>query len=348
MAVWSHVKKRTRRTSLSLRALRYVLRFKPFAAFLLFSTCILSASQLNLSAQQKIEAEEVLRVRTDLVLVPALVTDARGQRISGLTQTDFQLLDNGQPVNIDYFASGTERVALLFALDSSGSVRDQLAQQQQAALSLFSRFGRASQVAVLHFGEAAKMTLPFSNDSDAAQSAFNYHAPLGTHTAILDAAATAVRAFDARTKIPNERRIIILVSDGLDTASRTDARVVINDARARGISFYIIHFPIFTPVGNHLEPRSPAKGFRDLATATGGLYFKVGDAKSALDPRSQNDLAPIFKAIEDDLQGQYMLGFYPGEQARDNKQHRININLTQSSRRKLKARALREEYTLKQ
>lgn len=315
-----------------------------FAAFLLCSIF-----SFSISAQQQIEPDgEVLRVRTDLVLVPALVTDGRGARIGGLTQADFQLMDNGQATKIDYFASGTERVALLFALDSSGSVRDQLARQQQAALSLFSRFGRASQVAVLHFGESAKMTLPFSTDSEGAQAAFSYNAPLGTHTAIFDAAAEAVRAYDTRTRMPNERRIVILISDGLDTASRTNARAVINEARSRGISFYVIHFPIFTPVGNHLEPRAPAKGFRDLAPATGGLYFKVGDAKSALDPRSQYDLAPVFKAIEDDLQGQYMLGFYPDERARDNKQHRLDINLTQSSHRKLKVRALREEYTLKQ
>lgn len=332
---------------LSIRALRHALRFTILLLFL--SIFILSPSRLNISAQQKIEDEgEVLRVRTDLVLIPALVTDGRGTRISGLSQADFQLRDNGQPVQIDYFASGTERVALLFALDSSGSVRDQLAEQRQAALSLFSRFGRASQVAVLHFGETAKMVLPFSTDSDRAQTAFNYQALLGEHTAIFDAAAAAARAFDARTKTANERRIIILISDGLDTASRTNARAVINEARERGISFYVIHFPIFTPVGGHLEPRAPAKGFRDLATETGGLYFKVGDAKSALDLHSQHDLAPVFKAIEDDLQGQYVLGFYPDQAARDNKQHRIDINLTQSSRRKLKARALREEYTLKQ
>lgn len=345
MAVWSYVRQRTRRTSLSLRALRNALRFTT----LLLSLFILNSFQPNISAQQKVEAEdEVLRVRTDLVLVPTLVTNDRGRAVSGLVQADFQLLDNGQPVHLDYFASGTERVALLFALDASGSVRDQLSRQQQAALSLFSRFGRSSQVAIMNFGEAAKMVFPFSTDSDRAQSAFSYNAPLGEHTAIFDAASTAVQAFDARTKIPNERRIIILISDGLDTASRTNARAVINEARERGISFYVIHFPIYTPAGGHLEARAPAKGFRDLATATGGLYFKVGDAKSALDPRSQSDLAPIFKAIEDDLQGQYMLGFYPGEASRDNKQHRININLTQSSRRKLRVRALREEYTLKQ
>ena len=62
--------------------------------------------------------------------------------------------------------------------------------------------------------------------------------------------------------------------------------------------------------------RAPAKGFRELAERTGGKYFLVGDAKSALLPRTNLDLAPAFQAIEDDLRSQYILGFYAEKFAR--------------------------------
>ncbi|HKQ51098.1 MAG TPA: hypothetical protein VJT74_01925, partial [Pyrinomonadaceae bacterium] len=106
--------------------------------------------------------DDVVRVRTDLVTVPALVTDADGRRVQGLTQSDFSVRDNGRAVTLSYFAAGTDRVALAFALDASGSIRELIARQRAAALQLFSRFGRGSRVAVLHFGEKAELLAPFT------------------------------------------------------------------------------------------------------------------------------------------------------------------------------------------
>src|SRR5437016_6666990 len=60
------------------------------------------------------EPGDVVRVRTDLVAVPVIVTDARGRRVSDLQPFDFAVRDERGPKKNDYFASGTERVALLF------------------------------------------------------------------------------------------------------------------------------------------------------------------------------------------------------------------------------------------
>jgi hypothetical protein len=72
--------------------------------------------------------------------------------------------------------------------------------------------------------------------------------------------------------------------------------------------------------------RRPSKGFRDLAEKTGGKYFLLGDGKPALAP-GQQDLTPIFQAIEDDLKSQYLLGFYIAESARDNRKHEFSLSL---------------------
>jgi len=92
--------------------------------------------------------------------------------------------------------------------------------------------------------------------------------------------------------------------------------------------------------------RTPSKGFRELAEQTGGQYFRIGDAKSALDPKAQVDLAPVFQAIEHDLRGQYVLGFYPGEATRDALPHRVEVHLTSPRNRKLKVQQLKSSYTL--
>lgn len=300
----------------------------------------------SIAAAQDQEPVDVIRVRTDLVAIPVTVTDSRGRRISDLKQDDFVLSDDGRPTKIEYFASGAEHVALLFALDASGSARDILEQQRSAALALFLRFGHGSRVAVLHFGDFVRLSVPFTTNSEGAQDSFNYRPTTNAGTAIFDAAATAVRSFDGSGGFSTERRIVVLMSDGLDTISSTSYKTVIDAARLRGVSFYVIHFPLFSPRNGALAPRPPSKGFRELAEATGGRYFRIGDARTALDPRAHYDLAPVFQAIESDLKSQYVLGFYPGEAARNGQTHLVTASLS-NRRRKLKVNQLRPSYTLK-
>lgn len=292
------------------------------------------------------EPDEVIRVRTDLVTVPLIVTDSRARRIPNLNADDFILVDDNRAARIDYFASGTDRVAMLFALDSSGSSREIIVQQRETALALFSRFGHGSRVAVLQFADFVRLSVPFTTDSGAAQASFNFEAKASSGTAIFDGAAAAVRSFDGSGGFSMERRIVVLISDGLDTLSSTKHAAVIAAARAHGVSFYVIHFLLFTPRDGRLEPRPPSKGFRELAEQTGGRYFRIGDAKSSLDPRAHYDLAPVFQAIEDDLRGQYVLGFYPSSAARDGQTHSVTVNLASRNRR-LKVNQLRMTYNLK-
>ncbi len=302
--------------------------------------------QVNLRAQDASDLE-VVRVRTDLVTVPAFVTDARGRRVSDLTLADFVLLDEGRAVKIEYFAAGAERVALLFALDSSGSTLEIIEQQRETALALFSRFGRGSEVAVLRFAEKAVTAAAFSMSEDNALKAFALPALPNRRTAIFDAAFDAVKAFDSRRAQTAERRIIILISDGLDTVSVTRPRKVIEAARESGVSIYTIQLPLYAPRDGKLAPRPAAKGFREMAEQTGGRYFLAGDAKSALALRPEFDLTPIFQAIEEDLRGQYVLGYYPEDAMRDNRFHRLTLNLTKKDKQKLRAHLLRDGYTLK-
>ncbi|MBA2734351.1 MAG: VWA domain-containing protein [Acidobacteria bacterium] len=333
---------------LSNSPVRIVLRPFNFVLFLLLISSHFNTSQIRVFAQdEEISTNDVLRVRTDLVTIPTSVTDSRGRRVSGLVQSDFAVRDNGQSVALSYFAAGADHVALAFALDASGSVREIISRQRDAALKLFTRFKQGSRVAVVHFGEKVELSVPFTTDTARAELAFTSHLPLSRRTAIFDAASTTLRAFAAGKSDPTERRILILISDGLDTASVTHASTVIREARALNVSIYIIHLPLYAPRDGRLAVRPPAKGFRDLAEKTGGRYFLVGDIKSALDPQATFDLAPVFQAIEEDLRGQYVLGYYPDEASRSTDAHRIEISLTQRNRRKLRVRALREEYDLK-
>jgi len=300
-----------------------LLRFATLLLLVCFSVAVHPTTAL---AQQSADDEDVIRVNTDLLLFPVRIRDKKGFAVAGLTDQDLTLKDPDQVTTGLYFSPGADRVALMFALDQSGSLRQIIAQQQEAALALFSRFGERSSVAILRFSSTATLVTPFTKDLDAARAAFRFRAGSNEQTAIFDAAAKALTAYDDLPPVRSERRIIVLISDGLDTRSRTSAEYVINAARERRVSFYVIHLPLFEPREGRLEVRRPSKGFKDLAEKTGGKYFLVGDTKSALMPR-ENDLTPIFQAIEEDLKSQYLLGFYISESSRDNRKHVFSVSM---------------------
>jgi Ca-activated chloride channel homolog len=314
--------------------------FKTLALVLLLQLCPRAALAQDATPQ---DPDEVVRVETDLVTVPVFVTDSRGRRVAGLAREDFEVFDNGRRVEPAYFAAGAEHVSLLFLLDASGSTRDIITQQRETALALFSHFGEGSRVAVMQFRERAELKLAFTRDIKSAPRAFLIESLAESRTAIFDAALAAARAFAAAPPREAERRIVVLISDGLDNASAFAAERAIEEARALGVTFYCIHLPLFAPRDNRLVARRPSKGFRELAERTGGQFFVVGDARTALDPRAEHDLRPIFQSIAEDLRGQYMLGYHAAAAPQPGT-HRVEVRLTNSSKRRLRVRQLRETY----
>ncbi len=281
------------------------------------------------TSQEPTPNDEVVRVNTDLFVFPIRVRDKRGQAATVLTQSDLLLKDDDHVTAGLTLYHGADRVAVVFALDQSGSLREIVSAQREAALALAGRFGDKSQVAVIRFAEKPSLVAPFTRDSEGAREAFNFPAQDNQHTAIFDGAVAAVKAFDGLPLVRSERRLVILISDGLDNASSLKASAAIEAALRSHVSFYVIHLPLFEPRDGRLAVRSPAKGFRDLAEKTGGRYFLVGNARAALarpGDRTNNDLTPVFQAIEDDLRSQYLLGWYAGEGSRDGRSHRFTIS----------------------
>ena len=253
----------------------------------------------NVFGQKTEDEDEVLRVNTNLFVVPVRVRNKK-QPNTSLIESDLKLIDKDQIVAALYLKHGVDRVALVFALDQSGSTREIISQQRQAALGLFAEFGKRSQVAVLRFAETAQVVVPFGRDISAASAAFVSNAAPNQHTAIFDAAQASLNTLATLPLVQSERRIVILISDGLDNASSTKPESVVAAALKQRASFYVIHLPLFEPRDGRLAVRSPAKGFKDLAEKTGGKYFLVGDARAALAPAENIDLTAVFKEIEDD------------------------------------------------
>ena len=310
------------RNLVSQAAHRFSTRLSVFGSIVIISC---SALPPGVAAQATQDDDEVLRVSTDLLLFPARVRDKNGKRPEGLTEHDFSVKDPDTITSGLYFSAGVDRVAMVFALDESGSLRDIIGRQRGAALDLYQRFSTKSQIAVLHFAQTTSIATPFSHEAETAKSAFDIRAQPNQHTAIFDAAAKALELLNGLPRVRSERRIVIIISDGLDNVSVTKPSAVIEAARQQRASFYVIHVPLFEPRDGHLSVRSPAKGFRDLAEKTGGKYFLVNAAP--LNPNERIDLTTIFQAIEDDLKSQFLIGVYLNEKANDGKPHFFTLSV---------------------
>jgi VWFA-related protein len=302
----------------SLRQVVRVVVCALLAPFLILSTAF---------AQEAETDDEVLRVNTDLLVFPIRVRNKDKRPVETLTEPDLILTDKDKVTNGLYLRRGIDRVALIFALDQSGSTRQIISEQRDAALGLLSKFGARSQVAIIRFASTPSLVTQFGTDISVAREAFEFPAGENQRTAIFDAATLAVTSFNVLPRVRSERRIVILISDGLDNASKTKVSRVIETAATDRVSFYVIHIPLFTPGDGRLIVRPPAGGFRDLAEKTGGKYFLVRDARSALAPQTDIDLAPIFQAIEDDLKSQFLLGFYLKESANDGRRHQFSLTM---------------------
>jgi Ca-activated chloride channel family protein len=311
-----------------LRVFLLVLRRCAYAslrtALIVFLPCLFLS---NTSIAQESDAVDVVRISTDLIVFPVRVVDKERRSVLGVSAADFVLKDQDGITSAPYFAAGTGRVAMLFALDESGSLREVISQQHDAAISLFSHFKERSRISALRFAKEPKLVAPFDTDVDAVRAAFSFSAQRDSRTAIFDGAKAAVAILSQLPVDVGERRIVILISDGLDNASHAKAVDVIGAANEVNVSFYVIHIPLFAPKDGHLSVRPATKGFRELGEKTGGKYFLAGDVKSALLGTQKSDLTPIFRAIEDDLRSQYLLGFYLGERSRDGRRHRVAFTI---------------------
>ena len=292
------------------------------ASVLLIGLCVFSV----FAQDTTVDDDDVVRVSTDLLLFPVRVKDRQGQAIPGLTEKDLTLKDPDKATAGLYFTPGADRVAMMFALDQSLSLRAVITQQRDAALALFARFGNRSTISVLPFAEKPSLAVPFTSDAAVAQAGFNSSVGSSLRTAIFDAAAESIRIFSQRPMTRSERRLVVLISDGLDNASTKNAKTVIAEAQQKRISFYVIHLPLYEPRDGQLQVRTPSKGFKDLAEKTGGKYFLAGDKKWDVSPK-EVDLTPVFTAIEEDLKSQYLLGFYIAESAKDNRKHVFSLSL---------------------
>jgi len=272
---------------------------------------------LWLGALPPVAAQETtLRVDVKLVNVFVDVTDQNGATVGGLTRDDFAVTEDGQPQQIAVFERQSELpLSLTLAIDTSGSVHKDMAEEADAAR----RFAHAilrpqDQMSLLQFATEVRELTPFTNKVSQIDRAL---AQLrGDHaTALYD----AVYLGSERLGRQQGRKVLVLISDGEDTAKNTTYAQALEEAlRNEAMIYTIIDVPIEASAGRALGGEHALIA---LAEQTGGKSFYVSDG----------GLDKAFARVSDDLRTQYLLGYYPRNQEPGRNFHRILVTIPRAA-----------------
>jgi len=272
---------------------------------------LLALASLALSAQ-----ELTLHMQVKLVNVFVNVTDQTGAIVGGLTREDFAIAEDGRPQQIAVFERQSEQpLNLTLAIDTSGSVHKDMADEADAAKRFAHALMRSQdQMSLLQFATEVRELTPFTAkvsqiDRGLGQLRGDFA------TAIYD----AILLGSERLGRKDGRKVLVLISDGDDTASTTTYAQALESALRNEVMIYsIIDVPIEASAGRDLGGEH---ALITLAEQTGGKSFYV----------NEGGLDKAFARVSDDLRTQYLLGYYPKKQEPGKSFHRVQVTVPRAA-----------------
>ncbi|MGH9837960.1 MAG: VWA domain-containing protein [Blastocatellia bacterium] len=298
------------------------MKFRLFTVALLLALAVPAPSQPPSGQEPK--PAVTIRVETDLVAIDVTVTDLNGNYLRDLRAEEFQVFEDGKPIKIDFFAMTDEislsrPLAVVFALDTSGSLKPDEVVTLREAASKFTELMRGDSVfAALTFNYKVKILQDFTSDAKKVERAFAKADRFEGSTRIYDAIDRAINMLDRHAPRTRKgrpvRRVVIVISDGFDSASTIDRREMVRRANAAGVTVFTVTLPSYMLSATRSGERviTPLDATR-IVSATGGRDF-AADTK---------DFSPIFRALAEEIRASYALAYYPDW--RDGKFHDIRV-----------------------
>jgi len=283
------------------------------------------------SSSEEVDPSDTVRVSSNLVPIPASVVDPKGFAIIGLKLEDFELLVDGQVKPISDMTRAETNVRLAMLFDNSGSLDMAREFEKQAARHFFRRVMRPSDEAAIYSVESESyLAQPLTSDVGRLERTIEgFGKPEGSTSlfdAIIDAAAY-LRPYPGR-------RVLVIVSDGVETTSRNDFETTIQRVLADDCQIFIVQTGLYD--GANLRALAAERRMEQLAGQTGGAVYI---------PKTTNELELAFQQIAADLAHQYVLSYYPGAERRDGRFHVIDLRVR--SRKDVRVRARKGYYSPK-
>jgi len=237
-----------------------------------------------LHAQDAVFSSKVEAVRVDV-----LVTDRDKGAVLGLKPNDFEVVDNGVPQQVDLVSFEQIPLNVVLALDMSESVSgNRLDQLREASDSLLKALTKDDQAGLVTFTQRVALGSKLTKDLDTIRKAMASPLYDAGETSIVDASYAAMMLGESDVG----RGLVIVFSDGVDTASWLTEGLVLNTAKRSDVVVYAVS----------VQSRTKPEFLRELASATGGRLYEI--EKTA-------NLSNVFLSVLEEFRHRYLISYTP-------------------------------------
>lgn len=287
------------------------------------------------SSPQSAGQDEAVRLSSRLVLVPVSATDESGQPVRDLKVEDIVIEEEGRPQQVVALGEpGKSPIDIALLFDISGSIHGQFAFEQQAAVRFIKEVLKSGDaVSIFSIAQTLKPVKARTVSSENAIAGIMSIGPVKEATAFFDSVVEATFYMDKQADA-GSRRVLVVISDGEENYSR---RYRLEDAlrelQKSDCLFYSIN-PSGPAIRLNKVSLQGQKGMESMAGETGGKAFL---------PDGIEQLDMVFRQIAEELQAQYLFGYYATDERTEGGFKRITVRAP--ARPDLRIRARQGYYT---
>jgi Ca-activated chloride channel homolog len=269
--------------------------------------------------------DDAIKLGRTMVTLDVTVVDPANKPVMDLKQEEFVVTEDKVPQRIEFFGREQVPVSLVFAIDTSGSMRPKLDTVVKASTNLVKESHKGDEIGVIEFKDQPELLEEFTGDVNDVIDTLN-GLVASRQTAMLDALYLAADYANKEGK--NRRKAVLVVTDGLDNDSYYKFGEVVNHLREIDVQIYLIGFINDLDKDSGLFKKSPkekAEGLLNkLAEETGGKAFF---------PRELSEVHAIAQQISTDLRTQYSISYYPSNSKKDGTYRAVKVQVNSGARR---------------
>jgi Ca-activated chloride channel homolog len=274
--------------------------------------------------------DKPIKLQADLVAIDATVTDKDGSFIRNLKAEDFVIYEDGEPQKLGFFeaneeAAMTRPLAVVVAIDTSGSIKPEEIVRQREATESFMKLVRPDSVfAVIAFNSEVRVLQDFTSDPKKISQAFQKIGDVTGSSRIFGSIDRAIAMLKRAPRFRGGRRlrrVVIVLTDGYDNVSPPDQPDMIKRANDAEVTVYSITLPSYMPGVGASKRIMTLLDVSRIVPLTGGQDFSA----------DTRDFTPVFKSIAEEIRSSYTLAYYPSEKSRrDGRAHQIRVECKRS------------------
>lgn len=279
-----------------------------------------------------------IKLSADLVTVITSVTDAAGNQINDLAQSDFEIYEDNTPQDIaGFYREGQMPLRLIFLFDTSSSIRHRFDFEQRAAAQFFRQVMRpGDQGAIMSVSTDPKLESQFTPDVDKLVNTLANMKPEGA-TSLYNAMIEAAKYI----RPAEGRHVMVVLSDGTDTSSSTTLAQALTEVQKSDAIIYAVHSTGIAPSAN-VQDLAGEFVLKAMCEDTGGRAFFPPIYQEQ--KKEIRDLDEIYRRVAAEVRAQFVLTYYSKGGGRPNTFKAVRVAVKRPG---LQVRARRGYYTSK-